>query len=195
MNIKVPPLFTLLITLSASIFYFMQNEDNLAIDVLFIGLYVTLSLFFLLKLLFYFKYKATLNELFFFLFVNTIALLIVFVTPFVPLTQDLIMSFNIDVIFDQTNENFVLGLTNLSLLALPYFIISSSLQIRCFTKYEFIRFSPTSEKGPKADWFALVIFFIFGALFAFIGLLSADILSIMYGIFYLFSGIGFLLGK
>ena len=86
-------------------------------------------------------------------------------------------------------------ITNVSLLVLPFLVISSALQLRSFTKYEFIRYTPTSEKGLNAEWLAIVIFFVAGGLFALTSSLTGDLLALIYGLFYLLLGVGFLLGK
>ena len=192
MNRNLPPLFTLIIGLSATIFYFMQDDKDTALNALFIGLYITVTLYLLLRILFYFKYKATINEMFFVLFINIVAVLLVFIEPFIPFATD--TQFGLQILADN-NNNIHLYITWVSLFALPYFILSIILQVRAFTKYEFFRISPTSEKGLKAEWVAYAVYFVFGSAFIFIGLISSDLISCLFGIFYLFSGSSFLVAK
>lgn len=192
MNRRVILVFTLIITLSATIFYFMQNDRTNAINALFIGIYLSLTLYLVLRILFYFRYKATLNELFFVLFTNLMATAIILAGPYSPLSGSYI--FELTVAGDASSAGYFY-ITLVSILALPYFIISMILQIRSFTKYEFYRISPTSEKGPKAEWIALLIYFIFGAVFVIVGNISTDLVSFGFGCYYLLSGIGFLIAK
>ena len=185
-------IFTLIITLSASIFYFMQNNRTNAINALFIGIYLSLTLYLILRILFYFRYKATLNELFFVMFTNLMATAVILAGPFSPLAGSHI--FELTITGDASNPGSYF-LTLVSLLALPYFVVSMILQIRSFTKYEFYRISPTSEKGPKAEWIAILVYFIFGVVFVLVGNISSDLLSVGFGFYYLLSGIGFLIAK
>ena len=81
MNRNLPPLLALIISLSATIFYFMNDNKDTALNALFIGLYITISLYLLLRILFYFRYKATINEMFFVFFVNIVASILIFAGP------------------------------------------------------------------------------------------------------------------
>lgn len=195
MNLRSPPLTILLIALSASVFYFLKNNDTLATDVMFIGVYLTICIFFVLKVLFYFKYKATLNELFFYFFVNIIVLVILALGSLTSYFQQSYFSFSISITSAEGMHSDTFLITIISLAVLPFLLVSSSLQIRSFTKYEFIRYLPTSEKGINAEWLAIIIFFVVGALFIGAGNFSGDFLVLVYGVLYLLSGFGFLFGK
>ena len=197
MNIRFPPFAILLVGLSASVFFFLQDEDALAVDVLFIGIYLTIFVFFILKILFYFKYKATLNELFFYLFVNLVVIIVLIFGTLTTFMQNPYYIFTITVISVNglTFDSFELLITPITLFILPFLLISSALQLRSFTRYEFIRYTPTSEKGINAEWLAIVIFFVAGGLFTFASSITGDFLAFLYGIFYLLLGVGFLLGK
>ena len=194
MNLRVPPLTLLLIALSASVFYFLKKNNTIATDVLFIGVYLTICIFFVFRVLFYFKYKATLNELFFYFFVNGIVLFILALGSLTTFIQQPYYSFTIIINSDQNLQtDTFFSVTALSLALLQFLLVSSSLQIRSFTKYDFIRYTPTSEKGINAEWLAIVIFFVVGALFIVISEFVSDFLILMYGILYLLSGLLYLL--
>lgn len=186
MNRNLIPLFSLIVTLSATIFYFMQDNRNEAMNALFIGLYFTISIFLLLRILFYFRYKATINEMFFVIFVNIMIVIFLILEPLVPFS--LTNQYSLHIVINNTST-MDLYITIVSLLILPYFILSLILQVRAFTKYEFFRVSPTSEKGLKAEWVAFLVYFIFGPIFAFLGVLSSDLLSVIFGLFYILTGI------
>lgn len=197
MNIRFPPLVILLIGLSSSIYYFLQDRDLIAIDVLFLGVYSTLAVYFILKVAFYFRYKATLNELFFYLYINLAIIIVLGLGSITTFSNIAYYTFSIQMssINEISSDNFQLFITPITMLVMPFLIISSALQLRSFTKYEFIRYTGTSEKGLNAEWLATILFFIFGALFSLSSSLTADFLAFLYGIFYLLLGIGFLLGK
>lgn len=192
MNRKLITFLALIVTLSATIFYFMQDERDTAINALFIGLYLTVTLYLILRILFYFRYKATLNEIFFVLLTNITICLVIAVEPYIPLASNKM----VDVPFILSSNSTVhYYLTVISFLAIPYFLFSTILQIRSFTKYEFFRLSPTAEKGIKAEWIAIFIFFVFGALFYVIGTISFDLIAVLFGIYFVFNGIIYLFAK
>ncbi len=192
MNRNLIPLFTLIISLSATIFYFMQDSKNEAMNVLFIGLYITISLFLLLRILFYFRYKATINEMFFVLFVNIMIVFLILLEPLIPLSST--NQFSLHLVVNNT-DSMDLYISLISILTLPYFLLSIILQVRAFTKYEFFRISPTSEKGLKAELIAFLVYFVFGPIFALIGVISSDLISLVLGLFYIFTGITNLIAR
>lgn len=191
MNRNLIALFSLIITLSATIFYFMQNDRNTAMIALFVGIYITITLFILLRILFYFRYKATLNELYFVLYFNIIATILIFLEPYIPISADRQFSTLISL---GGSNSINLYITLISFMAFPYFLFSTILQVRSFTKYEFYRWSPTSEKGFKAEWVALIVYFVFGSIFTVVGLLSYDLLSVIFGVYFIFNGFSYFLG-
>ena len=192
MNRRILTIFALIITLSATIFYFMQNERDNAINVLFIWLYFTVTLYLILRILFYFRYKATLNEIFFVFVANITICLVIFAEPYVPISSEklITVAFALD-----PNTTITLYLTVISYLSLPYFLFSIILQIRSFTKYEFFRISPTAEKGIKAEWVAILIYLIFGVVFFVLCSISYDLLAVFFGIYFVFNGFVFLFAK
>ena len=197
MVLRYSPFIILLMGLSGSIFYFLQDNDPLAIDILFIGIYFTIFTLFVSRLLFYAKHKATLNELFFYVFSNMAVILVLLFSKLT--TYATVHYYTFSVITSSINnvaqDSFDLVITPITFLILPYLLISSTLQLRAFTRYEFIRYTPTSEKGINAEWMAIIIFFVVGALFSVTSSMTNDLLAFFYGTFYLFLGISFLLGK
>jgi hypothetical protein len=187
--------FVLIIGLSASIFFFLINEDDNAINMLFLGIYFTVTVLYFFRIAFYFRYKATLNEIYFFSLANIVPVVIFFISPIIPLNN--VKYLEITLISNQGAEflptSFQISI--LSILALPYLILSTALLIRSFTRYKFIRLTPQSERGPSAEVTAILTFFVFGILLIVAGQQSQELLSFIYGIFYIFSGIGFLLGR
>ncbi|MHA2289105.1 MAG: hypothetical protein ACXABG_09995 [Promethearchaeota archaeon] len=185
--------FIMLIGVTATIFFFIQNQDTLALNILFISIYIAITILYFLRIFYYVDHHATLNEIYFLSLANIIPLLIILVSPFFPIYEEVLLAFDVNVL--PTNEFIKLHIGVPSLLAFPYLLVSSALLIRSFTRYQFIRITSQSERGPSAEWTAIFTFFIFGALFLVAGAFVSDLLGILYGLFFIFSGIGFILGK
>ncbi len=185
--------FIMLIGVSATIFFFIQNEDNLALNTLFISIYTAITILYFLRIFYYVDHHATLNEIYFLSLANIIPLVIILISPFLPIFEEALLDLAITI--QPSNELVELHIAVPSLLAFPYLIVSTALLIRSFTRYQFIRITSQSERGPSAEWTAIFTFFIFGFLFLFAGIFASDLLGILYGIFFIFSGIGFFLGK
>ena len=185
--------FILLMGISASIFFFIRNEDNIALNILFLTLYTTITIFYFLRILYYVDNKATLNEIYFFSLANIIPLCVLLTSPLFPLGQEALLTFNIEIL--PSMEIIELRIALASILAFPYLAVSSALLLRSFTRYQFIRLTSQSERGPSAEWTAIFTFFTFGILFLLAGFFASDLIGVLYGLFFLFSGLGFLLGK
>jgi len=185
--------FIMLIGITATIFFFIQNKDALALNVLFISIYIAITILYFLRIFYYVDHHATLNEIYFLSLANIIPLAIILVSPFFPIFEEVLLAFEVNVY--PANEFVELNLGIPSLLAFPYLLVSSALLIRSFTRYQFIRITSQSERGPSAEWTAIFTFFIFGVLFLIAGVFASDLLGILYGFFFIFSGIGFILGK
>ncbi len=185
--------FIMLIGVSATIFFFIQNEDALALNILFLSIYTAITILYFLRIFYYVDHHATLNEIYFLSLANIIPLIIIVVSPLFPIFEEVLLAFEVNVL--PANEFLDLYITVPSLLAFPYLVVSSALLIRSFTRYQFIRITSQSERGPSAEWTAIFTFFIFGLLFLIAGAFASDLLGILYGLFFIFSGIGFILGK
>jgi hypothetical protein len=185
--------FVLLLGISATIFFFIRQEDYIALNLLFLTLYATITIVYFLRMFYYFDNKATLNEIYFFSLANIIPLCVLLGAAIIPIGQEAILTFDIEII--PPNESQILRITLLSILAFPYLVVSTALLIRSFTRYKFIRLTSQSERGPSAEWTAIITFIVFGGLFLLVGYMASDLIGILYGIFFLFSGIGFLLGR
>ncbi len=185
--------FVLLMGISATIFFFIRNEDTTALNILYLTLYTTITILYFLRMFFYLDHNATLNEIYFFSLANIIPLIILLSSPFFPIGQETLLTFEINV--NPPAESVLLHIAIPSILAFPYLAVSSALLIRSFTRYQFIRLTSQSERGPSAEWTAIFTFLIFGTLFLLAGFFASDLLGCFYGLFFLFSGLGFILGK
>ena len=185
--------FIMLIGISDTIFFFIQNQDTLALNILFLSVYTAITIVYFLRIFYYVDHHATLNEIYFISLANIIPLAIILVSPLFPIFQEVLLSFEINMM--PSNEFIELHIAVPSLLAFPYLVVSTALLIRSFTRYQFIRITAQSERGPSAEWTAIFTFLIFGILFLTAGAFASDLLGILYGLFFIFSGIGFILGK
>ena len=185
--------FIMLIGVTATIFFFIQNEDALALNILFLSIYIAITILYFLRIFYYLDHHASLNEIYFLSLANIIPLVIILVSPFFPIFEEVLLSFEINVL--PSNEFIELHIAVPSILAFPYLVVSSALLIRSFTRYQFIRITAQSERGPSAEWTAIFTFLIFGVLFLLAGAFASDLLGFLYGLFFIFSGIGFILGK
>jgi hypothetical protein len=185
--------FIMLIGVSATIFFFIQNEDAIALNTLFISIYTAITILYFLRIFYYVDHHATLNEIYFLSLANIIPFVIILISPFLPVFEEALLVLEVNIL--PSNELVELHIAVPSLLAFPYLVVSTALLIRSFTRYQFIRITSQSERGPSAEWTAIFTFFIFGLLFLFAGIFALDLLGILYGIFFIFSGIGFILGK
>lgn len=185
--------FILLMGLAASIFFFIRNEDQIALNIIFLTLYAAITIFYFLRMLYYVEHQATLNEIYFFSLANIIPFLVIVTSPFFTVIQERLLTFEVTIL--PSSEYLELHVSIASILAFPYLAVSSALLLRSFTRYQFIRLTSQSEKGPSAEITAIIAFFVFGVLFFFAGITASDIIGLLYGFFFLLSGIGFLLGK
>lgn len=185
--------FVLLIGGAATIFYFVRNEDNIALNILFLTIYATVTILYFLKMFYYVDNKATLNEVYFFSLANIIPLLILLAGSYFPVGIEPLLTFEIEIL--PSGDFYTFAITFASVLAFPYLAVSTALLIRSFTRYQFIRLTSQSERGPSAEWTAIITFFLFGFLFLIVGFYATDLFGILYGLFFLFSGIGFIIGK
>jgi hypothetical protein len=144
---------TSLSLVGVSIYYFIEGNVDLGKFFIFLSIYVFISLFYVIRSLFYLKHKATFNEFIY-----------VFILPIVPvlilLAQILfgVNDFGIVTISGFPDESFR-EINAVDFLLLPYYLYSTFLLFRTFIRYPFIRFRSTSEKGtnPKFAGFLLML--------------------------------------
>ena len=151
-----------------------------------------MNLYFL-KMFYYVDNKATLNEVYFFSLANIIPLLVILSGSYFTVGTEFLLTFNIDIL--PSGDFYTFSVTFASVLAFPYLAVSTALLMRSFTRYQFIRLTSQSERGPSAEWTAIITFFLFGSLFLLVGFYASDLIGVLYGLFFLFSGIGFIIGK
>ena len=90
--------FVLLMGISATIFFFIRQEDEIALNLLFFSLYATVTIIYFLRIFYYFDNKATLNEIYFFSLANIIPLCVLFSSLIVPIGREAILTFEIEIV-------------------------------------------------------------------------------------------------
>ena len=187
----------LLVGLTSTVYSSIFLQDNeLALNTLFLGLYGTISVLFFLKIVYYTQYNATLNEIYFILFSNLIPLSIISISSVIPLGQINLIDLSVNInsaVFSITDSNLRISL--LSLFALPFVVVAIGILVRSFIRYDFIRYTSQSTKGPSAEWTAIISFIIFGILFLITGQFANDLLSLLIGFTFIVNGIGFFFSR
>ena len=187
----------LLIGLTATIYFSVFSGDNeLALNTLFLGLYATVSVLFFLKILYYIQFKATLNEMYFLFFSNFIPLFIIAITTYIPLGKITLLTLDISLDSGSFFSTLsTLRITILSIMAIPFILVAIGLLTRCFIRYDFIRYTSQSTKGPSAEWTAILSFLIFGSLFFLVGQFAGDLLSLFLAFTYIINAVGFFFSR
>jgi hypothetical protein len=126
--------FVLLIGLAATIYFFIRQDDRMALNVLFLTIYLVATIIYFMRVYFYLQHNATLNEVYFFSLANIVPLFVIAASTLVPIGREGIVTFFIDV--EPMGSSYELNFTLLSILAFPYLTISTALLIRSFTRYK-----------------------------------------------------------
>ncbi|MCY3410429.1 MAG: hypothetical protein INQ03_02225 [Candidatus Heimdallarchaeota archaeon] len=177
-----------LVFLSISIFLFIEDNDNLAKVLLFLTIFLYITVFYIFKSLYYKAEKATFNELFFVLGLPIIPVLLSIVGYVVNLED--ILDFESPLIMTVTHfESAELQLSVASLFSIPYYLFALYLLLRTFLRYKFIRYTPYSSGGIPPKLFGIVIAIGIGIFYMLISLFIADLLLLFFGIMYLCTGI------
>ena len=179
--------FTSLPLVGVSIYFFIEHDDFLGRLFSFLAIYVFITLFYIIRGLFYLKHKATFNEFIY-----------VFILPIVPvliLLAQMLLGINDAYIistggFTTSSFSYTYYINTIDFILLPYYLFSTFLLFRTFIRYPFIRFGSTSEKGmhPKLAGILLMLviptIYIVSSLFYF-----ENLFLLISGIIYLYSAI------
>ena len=150
---------TSLSLVGVSIYYFIEGNDELGKFFIFLSIYVFISLFYIIRSLFYLKHKATFNEFIY-----------VFILPVIPvlilLAQMLFEVNNLGIVHISwfPDESFK-EINAVDFLLLPYYLYSTFLLFRTFIRYPFIRFRSTSEKGMNPKFAGALLMLIIPAIY------------------------------
>jgi hypothetical protein len=175
--------------LSAALFFFIQDEDELAISFLFLTAFGWMVTYYTLRAFWYEHHNASFNELFFIFGAHLIPIVCIAVTNAISLGEPLFLEPPATVLDHELNVSI------LSFLAVPFLIAATALQFRCLIKYSYIRYGPQSTSGLPAEGTALFLFLVSGYALVSLGLAVGDAIGVLWGLFFLLAGFSWLLTK
>lgn len=122
------------------------------------AIFAFLTLFIMIRSIYYLKHNATFNEVFFVLIVPLIPVIVV-LTQFLLGIYDYGSNLISTSTFDVGTTTYYFYINIVDFILLPYYIFSNFLIFRTFIRYPFIRMKGTSEKGipPKLFGFLLLL--------------------------------------
>ncbi|MFQ5977985.1 MAG: hypothetical protein ACE5OZ_07650 [Candidatus Heimdallarchaeota archaeon] len=175
--------------LSTSLFFFIQDEDEIAVSFLFLTAFSWIVTFYALRALWYDHHDASFNEIFFLFGAHLIPIICIGFTNVISLGDPLFSDAPATVFKHELN------LSILSFLALPFLIAATALQFRALTRYSYIRYGSQSTSGLPAEGTALFLFLVSGYTMVSIGFAVGDAISVLWGLFFLLAGFSWLLTK
>ncbi len=185
-------LFSSLILVGISIFMFLEDQDRNGKVFVFLSFYVYFGIFYVLKGLYYFRHRATFNEISFVVFLPVIPIILVLLGEFTELDE----IYSSELITAQISlpfRDFDFYLSFSSIFSLPYFSFSLYLLLRSFIRYEHIRWRGHSKGGPNATLVGLLLSIVIGITYFALSLILEDLLLALFGFIYAIVGIfGFL---
>ncbi|MHA2502938.1 MAG: hypothetical protein ACXAE3_08715 [Candidatus Kariarchaeaceae archaeon] len=172
---------------TASIYFFIQDQDILAKQLAFLGLYSFLTLFYFLKSLYYRRHKATFNEIFFVVGIPLIPPLLAIVGQLTEINS----LFEVGVYAEITvsEQIWQLQLSLASLLALPFYLFALYLLLRTFIRYEFLRWTAHSSGGLPGTLTGLIMSVMVGTIYLVVAILFGDLMLVIFGFVYTITGL------
>ena len=168
--------------LGVSIYHFINNDNIQGRYYLFLAITIFIALYYLLKSIYYLRYKATFNEVSFVILLP-ISVLIQFTTKTLLAVEfDTLISMSIRGLsggqLDLTIDLFDLAMA-------PYFFFSVLLLLRTYLRYPFIRLSGHSERGLPSKFVGLLISAGISLIFRIAGLLFlSNAMLVFFALFY-----------
>ena len=178
---------TSLSLVGVSIYYFIEGNVDLGKFFIFLAIYVFITLFYIIRSLFYLKHKATFNE-FIYVFVLTIV-------PVLILLAQMLFGINDAYIvstgsFTTGSLSYIYYINVIDFLLLPYYLSSTFLLFRTFIRYPFIRFRSTSEKGMNPKFAGVLLMLIIPTIYIVTSVTYFEnFFLLISGIIYLYSAI------
>ena len=174
-----------------SIYYFIEENNEMGKIFIFAAIFAFLTLFIMIRSIYYLKHNATFNEIFF-----------VFMVPLVPvvvvLTQVLLGIYDYPPgvmlvstsTFDVSGTLYYFHINIIDFILLPFYIFSNFLLFRTFIRYPFIRMKGTSEKGIPPRLFGFLMMLILPATYILMSLFFLENLFLMvFGIVYFYTSL------
>ncbi|MCE7742168.1 MAG: hypothetical protein GOP50_06885 [Candidatus Heimdallarchaeota archaeon] len=144
--------------IGVSIYFFIEENSDMGKIFIMAAIFAFLTLFIMIRSIYYLKHNATFNEVFFVLIVPLIPVIVV-LTQFLLGIYDYGSNLISTSTFDVGTTTYYFYINIVDFILLPYYIFSNFLIFRTFIRYPFIRMKGTSEKGipPKLFGFLLLL--------------------------------------
>ena len=156
---------------------------------IFAAIFAFLTLFIMIRSLYYLRHNATFNEIFFVMIVPLVPVIIVLTQVLLGIYDysNLIISHST---FDVGSHSYNFYINIVDFILLPFYIVSNFLLFRTFIRYPFIRIKGTSEKGIPPKLFGFLLMLIIPAAYIFTSLFYLENLFLMiFGIVYFYTAL------
>lgn len=177
--------------LGVAIYYFVEEDNAMGKIFTMATVFALLTLFVMIRSIYYLRHSATFNEIFF-----------VFIVPLIPVVIVLmqvllgVYNYNPDVMivsevpFVVKGVEYLFYINIIDFLLLPFYIFSNFLLLRTFIRYPFIRFKGTSEKGIPPKFFGFLMMIILPTIYIITSFFYLDNLFLMvFGIGYFYTSL------
>ncbi len=175
--------------IGVSIYFFIEENYDLGKIFVVAAIFAFLTIFIVIRSIYYLKYNATFNEIFFVLIVPLVPVIIV-------LTQVLLGVYDYGAnlistsIFDVGGTLYYFHINIVDFILLPYYIFSNFLLFRTFIRYPFIRLKSTSERGIPPKFFGFLLMLILPAVYILTSIFYLENLFLMvFGMIYFYSSL------
>jgi hypothetical protein len=169
-----------------SIYYFIENENMLGRVYIFLAVYAFITLFYILRSIYYLRHKATFNEIIFVFILPLIPVIILYAQMGVGI-NDMFVVLTGTINTDYSSFDFNINMFDL--LLLPYYLASNFLLFRSLIRYPFIRFRGTSEKGIPPKLMGVILILLIPALYIASSLTYLNnIFLLIFGVTYFYLG-------
>lgn len=178
---------------AVSIFFFLQDQEDIARLFLVLAAYVFVLLFFLLKALYYTRHGATFNVFVFVVLLplSPIALIAIQNILLTSVMQEDMLILTMNLQLRWINESLELLTLAIEVLLLPIYYFSLFLVLRTHLRYPVIRLQGHSIRGlsPRFSGFLLTI--LIPLAFVILAVIYSNLLFLIFGItFFLTSASG-----
>jgi len=175
--------------IGVSIYFFIEEKNPMGKVFIFAAIFAFLTLFIVIRSIYYLRHNATFNEIFFVMIVPLVPVIVVLTQVLLGINRDPIPIVSVST-FDVGSTSYDFYINIIDFILLPYYIFSNFLIFRTFIRYPFIRMKGTSEKGIPPKLFGFLIMLIIPATYVIISLFFLEnLFLIVFGIVYFYSSL------
>ena len=156
---------------------------------IFAAIFAFLTLFIMIRSIYYLRHNATFNEIFFVLIVPLVPVIIVLTQVLLGIYDDPIPLLPWSPL-EAGSTGYAFNVNVVDFILLPFYFVSNFLLLRTFVRYPFIRLKGTSEKGIPPKLFGFLLMLIIPAAYIFTSLFFLENLFLMvFGVVYFYTGL------